>query len=55
LSSSATTNDYDVAVLELSQPVDLTATEEPKVTPVCLPARGTKDSYAGDVATVIGW
>lgn len=46
--------DYDYGLVEFSEPVDLTRTEEPMVTPVCLPPRGTEDTYEGRVGTVTG-
>jgi hypothetical protein len=46
--------DYDFAIIEFSEPVDLLATSEPKVTPVCLPPRQTRDTYVGVIGTASG-
>ena len=48
-SSSNTQN--DISILELEQPVDLTA--YPNIKPICLPAQDT--TYADQEATVSGW
>ncbi|CAG7659934.1 unnamed protein product [Allacma fusca] len=50
-----TNQDYDVSLIEFSPPLNLTSSQAPKLTPVCLPPRGTRDTYAAKNGTVIGW
>ena len=48
---SASNTQNDISILELEQPVDLTA--YPNIKPICLPAQDT--TYADREATVSGW
>lgn len=43
--------DFDIALLKLQQPLDLTIRE---IGPICLPANDDQ-TYGGDVGTAVGW
>lgn len=47
--------DYDYALLLLNQKVNLVATTEPKVGPVCLPPANDTNQYVNKTSTVTGW
>ena len=49
------TQDYDVAVIKFTPPLNLASNADPTQTPVCLPPRGTQNTYAAANGTVIGW
>ena len=44
-----------MAVLEFSPPLNLSSTQAPSQTPVCLPPRGANEIYSGQNGTVVGW
>ena len=47
------TQSNDIALIKLSQPLDLNARTD--IAPICLPPSGSSDSYSGDTAIAIGW
>ena len=46
---------YDIAILQLSESVDLDQDDENAISAVGLPMKGSTKTYDGALATAVGW